>query len=169
MWFTTLFVAAFARRPSIAPRTYARCNLGVGALLLALALLLVLERGPAAGHALSALVLAGAGLALGTAMLAERRGPEALARTLRAHGALFLLLALGLAVSSVHWALTAPPLSAFAYGPGLALTLCTWGTLQLGEFGPWPERSRSLRLAGVWAGILLELAVAASLLWRAFH
>jgi len=158
-----LFKAAFADRPSILPRTYAACNLGIGVLLLLGSALVLANQ--TLGSILSALGMAAAGFALSAGWIMHRVRPQGLARTLAVHGVLLALVAIAVGVSSVRWALSASVPGSFRYLPGVILALSVYAALQLAEFG-WPQNSRPIRLAGFWFGIAVELGVMAGFVVR---
>jgi hypothetical protein len=97
------------------------------------------------------------------------RRPQAVPKLLVLHGALFVLLGLGFAAQSIHWAFFAPPQSPFRYAPGLSLAGSTYGALQMAGLSGRVATSRRIRIAGLTAGVVCELVVAGALLMRAFR
>ncbi len=111
-------------------------------------------------------MLCGRGLLLSVGVIVLRVRERALPRLLAIHGGVFFLLGAALTTSSVRWALFAPAGSPFRYAPGLVLVVMTYSALLIGSFGPWQQRSRRVRVLGVWLGVFLELAILCSLLVR---
>jgi len=164
-WLAELCRQVFSDRELIPPGTYCAYNALAGVILLAAALLMRLE--PRFGSPGLALPVGVAGVVLMSAIPVGFRRPQAVPKLLVLHGTLFVLLGLGFAVQSVHWAFFAPPRSPFRYAPGLSLAGLTYGALQLAGFSAQVSRARRIRIAGLATGVVCELAVAVALLMRA--
>ena len=155
-WLTALFAAAFAERPKIPTSTYVLCNSIAGLVVVALGVLMLAE---SKYTLLVGLGIVASGSVLCVGALFHRAGPAALAKALTVQGFTIALQSAVIFFTSVHWALKAPPASPFRYAPGLVLVMSTYATLLLAVFGPWPQQSRRIRLAGVCTGAVLELGM----------
>jgi hypothetical protein len=164
---TELFAQVFSAREIISPGRYCAYNAFAGVILLAAAILVGIE--PGLGTATGAGALGSVAVVMLSAIPVALFRPLAVPALLVLQGSLFILLGLALAADSVRWALFAPPFRPFRYAPGLALVMVTYGALQTAGFGPWAGRARSLRIAGLIAGILCELLVGGALAIRAFR
>jgi hypothetical protein len=164
-WLTALFAEVFATRPSIPEGRYLMLNAFGGLFLLLLAALILGE--PRGAGRSAAFALGASGFVLEISLLVSTIWRSLTPRLLAFHGFLLVSLALASAITSIDWALQAPPLSPFRYAPGLILVLMTYGMLQVAAFGPWTRGGRQIRLAGVVAGLVCELLVLVSFVVRA--
>lgn len=164
-WLTLLFRQAFSERQLIEPERYAFVNAMFGAILVLAAAVIYAEL---QGRRLwPALILVSVGVLLLAGLIVRRLRPGGLPMVLGLHGVVLAGSGALLAGDTMMSALAAPPLTTFRYGPGLILILLTYGSLLLamllrGQWVGWVRRS------GFFAGLLLELGAAGSLLWRVF-
>jgi hypothetical protein len=110
-----------------------------------------------------ALVVVGA-LVLLAALIVPVTRPQRVPALLALQGLVVVALTLAFALACVVWALGTPESHAFRYLPGLIGVGTTYSAALWASFGPPRARPRPWRLAGLIAGVVLELAVAALLL-----
>jgi hypothetical protein len=163
-WVKDLFAQVFADREIIGPGQYCAYNAFVGVILLLFAVLSWVE--PRGAPGIDVPLLGGGGLILVAGVALALLRPAVAVRFLAVHGVVIVVLAAWLWADSMKHVLSPGPLVNFKYLPGPILVATSYGALQIAAFGPWPRRARLVRLGGFVVGLLLELAMVASLLWR---
>ncbi len=164
-WVGQVFQQVYSDRQLIPPGRYMAYNAFIGILLVAVASLVVVE--PRLGSGRTATGLGAAGILLLAGIPVALLRSSIATRVLALHGAVLGGLAVALTGGSIRWALRAPAHAPFRYAPGAALVLLVYGMLQIAAFGPWPDRARRIRMAGLILGLGCELAVAGFLIARA--
>ena len=164
-WVGQVFQQVYSDRQLIPPGRYAACNAFIGLILLGVAAMVVMEPGLGSSRTAASVGAAGVLLLAGIPVVLLR--PSIATRVLALHGAVLGGLAVALTAGSVRWALRAPPHTPFRYVPGAALVLLVYGMLQIAAFGPWRERAKRLRMAGLILGLGCELAIAGFMIARA--
>jgi hypothetical protein len=159
-WAGELLREVWTDTPSIPSGRYCAYNAFLGLILTGVAFGMWIDGGPVLGSALNAGALSAIGVVLLSGIAVALLWPAAVRRMLVVHGALILILTLGLLDSGIEWALASRGAS-FRYVPGPVLMGMSYGALQVAEFGPWSHHSKRLRVAGFLAGIGGELVFAA--------
>lgn len=153
--------------PGIPAARYALYNAIVGGFLLLVATIQLLE--PERWSSFGVIGLGSVGLLLQLGIVLTTLGAGMPPRVLLFSGLLLSALTVAFAISSIEWALRAPPSGAFRYMPGLVLVLGVYGTLQVAASRPsWP-RAKRLKMFGLCLSLVCELAAMAALTARALR
>jgi hypothetical protein len=162
---TAVFAQIWSDRAVINVGQFCAYNAAIG--LGAFGLGLVSWIAPVSAPAEASALLLGLGLLLLAGLPFASAAPAAVSRVLFAHG----LLITGTALFGSMWSIAyllrpAATAHSFRYVPGLTLVLVSYGMLQVGLFGPWPQHSRKLRRFGFLLGLVNDLMLSAVLVWR---
>ena len=156
MRVSSIFDQVFSDEQLIVPGQFLAANAVGGVVLTLFALALGIDPAQSDPNSLALLV---AGLALLALVLVAKLRARLLTRALIAQGVVVCTLGVWLTLDTIQWALTTPSPPSFHYAPGAITMAFTYGTLQIGSFV-------RLRVAGLIAGVALELVAAGFVLVR---
>lgn len=165
-WLAELYQLLAVRRDPEAAGRFAIVNAVIGVLLIVVGLLMTL--GDLNGSTVERGVVPAIGLALILGTVSISRRPTAAFSILTVQAFLLLVFSAAFTWRSLRWLVDMSSHS-FRYVPTMFLLPWVLGFRGLAAFGPWPRRATLLRRAGLFLGVLSEVAfagLALFTLWR---